>query len=197
MSDKTKVLVVRASEWQRANRKLFPEGVHYEEVRDLLAEKLGIRPMEVETYNVSDADTDLYITYEGLLCVPKGRAVRVEKMEEGDLADVRLSEKDAFCCLGIHLRECGVRPEEMVTHGEPVDWADYHEVEAKRAIKNGYPWIDFVEGADWGRRFFTHELAQQAMTINDNFGTTDDEKIEALRPIFRSVGWEIDWRPNE
>lgn len=42
-----------------------------------------------------------------------------------------------------------------------------------------------------------NDRADQAIIINDDRSTTDDEKIEKLRVIFSEIGVEIDWRPNE
>lgn len=35
------------------------------------------------------------------------------------------------------------------------------------------------------------------MEINDNSSTSDEFKIEAMRPLFSQLGIEIDWGPNE
>ena len=44
---------------------------------------------------------------------------------------------------------------------------------------------------------FDEGRPQKAMPINDDMNTTDDEKIEKLRPIFALFDIEIDWRPEE
>lgn len=49
----------------------------------------------------------------------------------------------------------------------------------------------------WSASRVSNESAVRAMEINDDEGTTDEEKIEALRPIFARHNIEIDWRPNE
>jgi len=93
-----------------------------------------------------------------------------------------------YCCLGLDLRDRGVELTEVYSTPGRL------RVAAPESCPREYAqdWVDEskVNPSD-------NADSNQAVDINDNSHTTDDEKIEALRPIFASKGIELDWRPNE
>lgn len=99
------------------------------------------------------------------------------------------SDRDR-CCIGIHGRICGV-PDPMLLDQPSVvtmyeDGGDVDLPECYRV------WVNYEDG------FIERDsdIAQKAMTINDAIFTSDEEKIALLRPIFRSIGITIVWRPT-
>jgi len=122
--------------------------------------------------------------------------------------------ENRMCCLGIHMNQCGISKEELsggLNNAKPSlpRYATPRAVPpelASKAAKNGYPWVD-VENRKVATTIGVEELPtvyerfkvqqEKAMLINDDFSTTDKQKIELLRPLFRKAGWEIDWRPDE
>ncbi|MBW3569688.1 MAG: hypothetical protein KY467_01160 [Gemmatimonadetes bacterium] len=110
-------------------------------------------------------------------------------------------EGPAFCCLGLDLRDRGVPKEALQDHAQPSD------LDALTLLDlPDYPWArpelqmpePGVEDAEVP--FFVnilHPDADRAMRINDDFSTTDEEKIRMLTPIFARHGIRIDFRPEE
>jgi hypothetical protein len=108
---------------------------------------------------------------------------------------------DTSCCLGIHALQCGASKKDLSKLGEPEEIS--HEVITKL---NNYPWIE-IEDVELDMEegdVLTYPMVyntpnvQDAIEINDSdLEWTDDERIDRLRPLFKEVGWEIDWRPNE
>lgn len=94
--------------------------------------------------------------------------------------------QDKFCCMGIQCR-------------------DIYGVSTRNLANTGLPtFLGSVLSNDLRNKFFkdgaTNYSSFQRMVaeINDDPMTTDEEKIEQLRPYFKEVfNLEIDWRPNE
>lgn len=94
-----------------------------------------------------------------------------------------------MCCLGIHAEQAGWPKVDLQGVAEPgglpVD-------DVGSDVLARYPWLCEDRGEVWEA-----SDASVAMKINDDYKTTDDEKIAALRPLFAEQGWQIDWRPDE
>lgn len=95
---------------------------------------------------------------------------------------------NTFCCLGLHAREYGIDKTQLSKCLGPSSLAN--QVNTKEFSDYFDAWLE--ESYQWST-----QRASDAMEINDDRKTTDDEKIALLRPIFAEVGIEIDWRPNE
>ena len=87
-----------------------------------------------------------------------------------------------FCCLGLHARACGIEVKDFDGQGIPSDIAP-----ERVNVCYANAWLDFG---------ISNDAAQAAWRINDTAATGDSEKIEELRPIFRSKGVTIIWRPD-
>lgn len=122
---------------------------------------------------------------------------------------------DKACCLGLDLIQRGIRKEKIpFACGDPANLLRFVgkiEDASNATILLGYfqDWTDPKSVSDLYHQQFlltdrtdittvtNKDFARSAMTINDDLNSSDEEKIEALRPIFAKVGIEIDWRPNE
>lgn len=155
------VLIIRSSEWLRANREMFP--VIYPEMHG-----------------------------EGHQRGYGGSLFKAAK-EASNVLD-----RDCMCCLGIHARQCGV-PTEHLQHRV---WPASIESDWLAKVQECYPWAVEQERDPMaipmpGPYFVSADGAVDAAHINDSFETSDEKKIELLRPLFAEKGWEIDFRPNE
>ncbi len=95
-----------------------------------------------------------------------------------------LTKSGLRCCVGIHARLCGMEDD----HIRGVSWPKTMPIEL---FTNCFrPWLAerFAESSD--------PYIGNAAQINDDEYTTDEEKIEALRPIFRQLDVTIVWRPD-
>lgn len=96
---------------------------------------------------------------------------------------------DQFCCMGLDARRVGV-PVERIDGGFPTAIYDVSPPEYRAR------WVRPINIPGETRHGNTGD-AVDAACANDNLTTTDDQKIEALRPIFAKHGIAIDWRPLE
>lgn len=122
------------------------------------------------------------------------RGTKVNNTNNPVMSALYSQEKDQFCCLGLHGRACGLSKNDMAEVGEPAD-LDPKQFYLRVSVPSTYPWITPV--SDDAEYFVQLDDAELAMNINDEWRTTDEEKIAALRPLFAKHGWDIDWRPHE
>ncbi len=111
------------------------------------------------------------------------------------------NEEDAklvgYCCLGLHGRACGISDDDMTGEGMPKGvlsaskWGKLSVSDQLFGYRNA--WVEQDENARWTRDSF---LATRCACINDSDATTDQEKIDLLRPIFAKIGVTIYWLPN-
>ncbi len=82
-----------------------------------------------------------------------------------------------YCCIGMFGRQCGVSAGSMAQIGRP----DQVPIEYRRG-----DFADLVTPTG-----DITAAAAKAIIINDSRETSDAEKIAALRPIFRELGYKI------
>ena len=92
-----------------------------------------------------------------------------------------LTDDGLRCCIGIHARVCRIPDDHIQGLSQPESMHQKHVVKCYR------PWIRTNDDSD---------ICGDAMGINDDKKTTDEEKIALLRPIFAEIGVSIVWRPE-
>lgn len=93
------------------------------------------------------------------------------------------ADNHRYCCLGMFGRQCGIAPRDLDGALTPTDLFD--EV---GKIKGDFRLLLDASGFDNG-------LTSKAVMVNDDTTTDDAEKIAALRPIFRKLGYRIEVVP--
>jgi hypothetical protein len=105
-----------------------------------------------------------------------------------------LRESDGrMCCLGVDAASRGIDPSIIFESPGPsamYDRLSDTEMEALPGV------CGYME--DWFDRenYSERPNAVKAMLINDDRNLTDEERVAALRPIFRSLGITLVFKPN-
>ena len=106
---------------------------------------------------------------------------RGNKVREWGLS-LLLTPEGRRCCIGIHARLCGIPDDDILECG------DVEAMESEDLTECYLPWVDDESE--------NSPMAINAMGINDDKMTTDEQKIAALRPIFAEIDVDIVWRPE-
>lgn len=101
-----------------------------------------------------------------------------------------LNENNSMCCMGIHvIRKCRVAKDNARFKPFPVMALSYKSEAQRRVI---FKYKEFQGVAE------NSSLMRILANINDDPDTSDDQKIEAIAPLFKKhFDLEVDWRPNE
>jgi len=109
----------------------------------------------------------------------------------------RLKDDTGFCCLGLDAIDRQIPVELLEGTGSP--WSLYNHLGEINSPKLRVRYKDYFE--DWleMEKDFNElkEVTNDLMLVNDEFYSTDEQRIDLMRPLFESVGIEIDWRPEE
>lgn len=97
-----------------------------------------------------------------------------------------------YCCLGVLAKQLGAEPEELCFQEELKECGkripySYPNSMRPGQLPEGYP-VKLID---------SNFLAAKISSINDDPDLTDEERVERLRPLFRQVWIEVEYRPDE
>lgn len=117
----------------------------------------------------------------------RGNSENMERTERGGVlrdntSELRVRRFGYECCLGMFAEQaCGISARRLTGNGTPSELHLQRVPAPFAALLN-------EDGKD-------SMLAELAMSINDDGKTSDAQKIKALRPIFRKLGYRIEVVP--
>lgn len=104
----------------------------------------------------------------------------------GNRSELHHRGTDTFCCLGMYAVQCGIPRGELTGRSYPASLVSSYVRELPE---------DYAPLVSRRSNSGNSGLAEKAMRINDSDRTTDTQKIKALRPIFRKLGYRIEVVP--
>ena len=96
-----------------------------------------------------------------------------------------LNEKGYQCCLGQFVEQAGISKEDMLGLGTPSDFVLRSKGDCSNVVKS------FAKVFDNWRWTVNTSLAEDAISINDDIGTTIQEKTKELKELFSTYGYKI------
>ncbi len=124
---------------------------------------------------------------------PAGRVLVIRSSEWARGGRVtRLANGDGtFCCLGLDALDRGASVASLMVCDTSRALVSTHKEDTPRGYAED--WTELVNR----KLYVQNSDARSAVALNDDESLDDDERIEALRPIFAKHGITLDWRPNE
>jgi len=123
--------------------------------------------------------------------VKRSKWLRGLKSEQ-ELGSCLLSKSGRMCCLGFYMKEMGFKKDKLLGRTEPECVAqdrpsEYFSRERYSCSKN----LPTIESKLLTRNRKNSRQASKLMSINDDFGTTDEEKEKLLKKEFDKIGVKI------